>query len=214
MNDRWEQLAPLTGVVFVALLVAGTLLISSYDFLPPGDEIKSFYEDGTTTIRTGAYLILVSVAFFLWFLGSVRASLRIAEGATGRLSAVAFGGGIAAGVAMSVANAATIAAAQRGGADGGIAVETATGLFDLAGVLMGFAVPIGFAVLLGATAVVSFRTGVFARWLTWVTAVVAVALLIPEINSVLVGLAVLWVLVVSVVLYRSARSASQGRQSV
>ncbi len=65
MNDRWEQLAPLTGVVFVALLVAGTLLIGSYDFLPPGDEIKSFYEDGTTTIRTGAYLILVSVAFFL-----------------------------------------------------------------------------------------------------------------------------------------------------
>jgi len=207
MGDSWlERAAPLTGVVYFVLLVAGTLVINNYEWLPPSDEIKSFYEDNSTAVRIGGYLVLLSVAFFLWFLGSVRARLRVAEGAAGRLSAVAFGGGVAVGVTMIVGMGATVAGAARASADGGIGVDTATGLFDLAAVLMGTALPIGFAVLLGATAVVSFRTGVFARWLTWATAVVAVGLLIPEINFAITGLAAIWVVVVSILLYTSGRS--------
>jgi hypothetical protein len=206
-NSRWERLAPLTGVAFVVLLVAGVLVINNYDYLPPAEEIKSFYEDGSTRITAGGYLALLSVFFFLWFVGSVRSSLRVAEGGTGRLSAVAFGGGVAAGAGMIVGYAAVWAAAQRAGADGGIAAETATGLFDLSGVLIGNTVPIAFAVLIGATAVLSFRTGVFARWLAWVSAVIAVGLLTP-VNYIFIGIALLWVLVVSILLYTSDRSTS------
>jgi hypothetical protein len=43
---------------------------------------------------------MLSVAFFLWFLGSLRAVLRRAEGGVGRLSAVAYGGGLATAVLM------------------------------------------------------------------------------------------------------------------
>ena len=95
-DSNWERFAPLTGVVFVVLLVAGVVVINNYDYLPPAGEIESFYEDNSTMISVGAFLALLSVFFFLWFLGSVRSTLRIAEGGTGRLSAVAFGGGVAA----------------------------------------------------------------------------------------------------------------------
>lgn len=207
MNEsRWERMAPLTGIAFVVLLLAGVLLINNYDYLPAGDEIKSFYEDDSTRIAVGAFLAVLSVPFFLWFLGSVRSHTSAAEGATGRLSAVAFGGGVAAAAAMLVAHGATFAAAQRGGADGGIAEATATALFDLSGVLIGNAVPMAFAVLIGATAVISFRTGAFARWLTWAGAVLAVGLLTP-VNYIFIAFAVLWVLVVAVILYMPARGS-------
>ncbi len=210
MNEsRWERLAPLTGIVFVALFLVGVLLINNYDYLPPGDEIRSFYEDDSTRIAAGAFVALLSVPFFLWFAGSVRARLRTAEGGTGRLAAIAFGGGVAAGAGMIVAYAGVFAAAQRGGSDGGIGEEAATALFDLSGALIGSAVPMAFAVLIGAATVVSFRTRVFARWLTWAGAVLAVGLLTP-VNYLFIGFGLLWVLVVGIVLYRqTARGSTQ-----
>ena len=207
-ESRLERLAPLSGLVFVALLIVGTVLINNYEFLPPSDELKSFYEDNVVTVRTGHYLVMVSSVFLVWFAGSLRSTLQTAEGGTGRLSAVAFGGGITASVVLLIANGAGMAAAVRGGADGGIPAEMATALFDFTGVLMGNALPVGYAVLLGAAAVVSLRTGLFARWLSWVTGVVAVLLLIPEVNFAVAGLAVLWVLVMSFVLYRSASTST------
>lgn len=212
-ESRLERLAPLAGVVFVALLVTGTVLINNYDFMPPTEELKSFYEDNYVRVRTGHYLIMVSAVFLIWFVGSVRSSLRTAEGGTGRLSAVAFGGGIAAGVVLLIAHGAGLAAASRAGSDGGIPVETATTLFYFSGVLMGSALPMGYAILLGATAVVSLRTGLFARWLSWVTGVVAVLLLVPEVNFALVGVGVLWVLVMSFILYRSGTTATPQPES-
>ena len=71
-DSSWERFAPLTGVVFVVLLVAGVVVINNYDYLPPAGEIESFYEDNSTTVSIGAFLALLSVFFFLWFLGSVR----------------------------------------------------------------------------------------------------------------------------------------------
>ncbi|MCZ6461605.1 MAG: hypothetical protein O6705_05145, partial [Actinobacteria bacterium] len=153
-DSNWERFAPLTGVVFVVLLVAGVVVINNYDYLPPAAEIESFYVDSSTAISVGAFLALLSVFFFLWFLGSVRSTLRVAEGGTGRLSAVAFGGGVAAAAAMIVGYSATLAAAQRAGTTGGIGADAATSLHDLASVLVGNTAPIAFAVLVAAAALV------------------------------------------------------------
>ncbi|MFQ5968719.1 MAG: hypothetical protein ACE5MI_14135 [Acidimicrobiia bacterium] len=205
--SRWAQLAPLTGVGFVVLFVAGTLLINHYEFQPPPEEIKSFLEEGSDRVVWGSYLGLLSAAFLLWFSGSVRSSLRVAEGGTGRVSAVAFGGGVAAAVLIAVVYSALPAAADRAGSSGGIAVETATGLLDLSQWLFG-AVAIGLAVLVGATAVVSFRTDRFPVWLVWASAVVAVGMLSP-VSFIFVGLAIPWVLVVSIMLYVSGRAEAR-----
>jgi hypothetical protein len=212
-SSKLERLAPLTGVVFVVLFVVGAVLSLKSGFLPPGDEIKSFYEDSSTNVRVGGYLMQLSAVFLLWFVGSLRVKLRSAEAKPGRLSAVAFGGGVAVAAVIMVSQAATIAGAARGSTDEGVAVETAVALFDFTGVMMGSALPLAWAVVLGATAIVSFRTNVFARWLSWATAVVAVGLLIPEVNFLLVGLALPWALVVSIVLYRSNRMSTQPAES-
>jgi len=200
-DSSWERFAPLTGVVFVVLLVAGVVVINNYDYLPPAGEIESFYEDNSTMISVGAFLTLLSVFFFLWFLGSVRSSLRVAERGTGRLSAVAFGGGVAAAAAMVVGYSATLAAAQRAGTTGGISADAATSLHDLAGVLVGNTAPVAFAVLVAAAALVALRTGVFPAWLAWVSVVLAVGLLTP-LNYIFMGFALLWVLIVSILLFR------------
>ncbi len=152
-------------------------------------------------ISVGAFLALLSVFFFLWFLGSVRSSLRVAEGGTGRLSAVAFGGGVAAAATMVVGYSATLAAAQRAGTTGGISADAATSLHDLAGVLVGNTAPVAFAVLVAAAALVALRTGVFPAWLAWVSVVLAVGLLTP-LNYIFMGFALLWVLIVSILLFR------------
>ena len=52
----------------------------------------------------GSIIGAVALIFFVWFAGSLRAALRTAEGATGRLSAISFGGALlfAAGGIMSL----------------------------------------------------------------------------------------------------------------
>lgn len=205
---RLERIAPLTGVAFLVLLVIGTVLINNYEFLPPGDEIKAFYEDNSTSIRIGAWVVFLGAAALTWFAGSLRVALRKAEGGSGRLSAVSFGGGVAAAATMLVGMGATLTAAARGGSDAGIGVETATGLFDLSAVLIGSVAPIALAVMLGAAAVVSFRTGAFASWFTWVTAVVAIGLLLPELSWIFTAPAALWVALAGYLIYRSEGAAA------
>ena len=181
-------------------------MVNNYDYLPPPEEIRAFYEDAPTRIQLGAYVIALSAFFLMWFVGSLRSALRSAEGGTGRLSAVTFGGGIAAGTVLIVGSAAMIAAGQRAGAESGIGLETATALNDLQGVLMGIGLPIALAVTVGASAVVSFRTGVFPTWLSWVGAILAVGLLSP-LGYIFGAIAILWVAVVSIILFMAGRRA-------
>jgi hypothetical protein len=203
-DSKWALAAPLTGVVFVVLFAAGTVVINEYEFQPPAEEVKAIFEDGSSRIGWGSLIGVWSAAFLLWFAGSVRSSLRRVEGGTGRLSAVAFGGGIAAAGLLTVAYSALGAGASRGGDVDGIAAETATAFLDLSQWMFG-GVAMGFAVLIGATAVVSFRTGFLARWLVWSSAVIAVGLLTPY-SFLVLGLVVPWVLIISILLYQRGRA--------
>lgn len=200
-DGRWERLAPLSGAAFVVLFIVGMVVINNYDYLPPSNEIKAFYEDGSTRIAIGGYLAMLSAFFLLWFAGSVREALGAREGGSSRLGSVAFGGTVAAAAGTIVTGASLMAAAQRGGADGGIGADTATALFDLSGAVMGVGVPIALAALVGAAAVVSFRHGLFANWLSWTSAILAIGLLSPA-GYIFIGFAALWILVVSFMLYR------------
>lgn len=206
-DSKLAGLAPLSGLVFVVLLVAGALVINNYDYLPPSEEIRAFYEDAATRVQVGAYVIMVSAFFLMWFAGSLRSSLRPAEGGAGRLSAVAFGGGMVAGALLLLAYAAMFTAASRAGAESGIAAETATALHDLQAVVTGQALPIALAVTVGASAVVSLRNRVFSSWLSWVSAILAVGLLSP-LGWVFLVVALLWVAAVSVILYTTRTQMS------
>jgi hypothetical protein len=211
MNEsRFERLAPLTGVVSVGLLIFGAVVISNYDFLPPAEEVADFLNGNPTRVITGAYLALISAFFLIWFAGSVRIPLLAREGGTGRLSMVAFGGGIAAAVALGTSFTAILSAGLRAGAPGGITPIGSVTMFDFWGQAAGQMFAISLAVLIGATAVVSIRTTVFPAWFGWVSTLIAFGLLTPAAYIVL-ALAVVWLLVVSIWLY--VRGASKGEPS-
>jgi hypothetical protein len=140
-------------------------------------------------------------AFFLiWFAGSVRSALLKREGGDGQLATVSFGGGLAASVALGISFIGIFAAGLRAGAPGGITPIGAVAMYDFWGQLTGQLFAIFMALFIGATAVVSLRSGLFPAWFGWVSVVVAVGLLSPFAYVVL-ALAMIWVLVVSIWLF-------------
>jgi hypothetical protein len=174
----------------------------------------------------GGFLIMLSAVFFLWFAGSLRAFLRPAEGDVGRLSAIAYGGGVitaASILAFPATNVAGALFAEQLGPEG---AQT----FYLLGDVFLYPAAMAAAVLIAATALVALRTATLPRWLVWLSFAFALWLLIPPLGTsgatqpenpaVWTGLAVLpavplWTAVTAVVLMRetSHRARSSAPRS-
>lgn len=203
-DSRWAQIAPLTGVGFVLLLSAGVLTINNYAYLTPAEEVKAFYEANAARVSGGAYLILVSAVSLLWFAGSLRSALRTAEGGTGRLSAVAFAGGLAAAAAIMVAMSAILTISELARVEGVVPGDAAMMLHGFSQNLMGVMLPVALGVMIAATAVVAYRTRFLPRWSIWVSGIIALGSISPL--AYLVGAAaILWIAVMSFVLYTRGR---------
>ena len=203
-SSEWVRLAPLAGIVYLALFIVGVGLSFNTSFLPAGPEILEFYEDNSSRVMTSGYLFSVSAFFLMVFVGSVWASLRDAEGGSSVFSIVALGGGISGSTLAVTQGALMLITGERAGAEVGLAPNSAA-LYDISAALLGNAYPITLAALIGGFGVVSAMTKAYPRWLTWSSLVLAVGLLSP-VNWVLFFLAYVWIAVVSVLLYRRARS--------
>ncbi len=206
-NSRLERLAPLSGAVTVVLVIIGALLFGAYDYLPSADRAVEIFSDNPIRVMVGGYLGSLSAFTLIWFSGSVYSALREREGGTARLSMVVFGGGVASSVALAAGYSVLVTAGVRAGAPGGISPVGAVTLYDLYGSILGQMFAITLAVFIGATAVVSLRTGMFPAWFGWVSALVAFGLLTP-IAYIVLGLAVIWMIVVSIWLYRRGASTA------
>jgi hypothetical protein len=164
-EQRWEKLGASTGIVFVILAFASFVL--GGELPKPGDpaeQVVSFYTDDSDRILWSMWLWGVAGIAFLWFLGSLRSHLMKAEGDTGRLSAVAFGAGIAGGVVYSIG--VTISSALAFGVAQNASAELTNVLSDLATHLYNGSA-FAFFVLVLATTLISGRTKVFPAWLGW-----------------------------------------------
>jgi hypothetical protein len=201
---RWERVAPLAGVIAVVLWVVAFLVLEgSAD--PPDEgspqEVLAYYEEDTGAVLAGHYLFGLGVLFFLWFLGSLRSVLWRAEGGSTRLSAVAFGSGIATAIMMLGFTAPSIAAAISIDEDDPLSAEAAQALWTLGD---GFFIATWFplAALFAATALIVLRTRVLPRWLAWVSLLFVVAVLIPWTAwAILIFGFPLWVLALSILLW-------------
>ncbi len=206
-NSRLERLAPLTGAVTVVLMIVGTVLIGAYDYLPSADRAVEIFSDNPTQVIVASYLGLVSAFTLIWFAGSLSSALREREGGAGRLSMVAFGGGVASGVALAAGYSVLVTAGVRAGAPGGISPVGAVTLYDLYGSILGQMFAITMAAFIGASAVVSLRTGMFPAWFGWVSTLIAFGLLSP-IGYLVLVLTPVWLLGVSISLYRRGASTA------
>ncbi len=198
---RLERLAPLTGAAALVLFSIGAALLGIYDYLPGAERLQEVLSENATNVFAGGYIGSVSAFFMIWFSGSVFSALRKVEGGNGRLSSVALGGGVTAGAALALGFSAILASGARAGAEGGITPIEAVTMYDLYGQVLGSMFAIAMAVFIGATAVVLLRTLIFPRWFGWVSALIAVGLLTPVAYAVL-ALVLVWLLVVSIWLYR------------
>jgi Domain of unknown function (DUF4386) len=182
-------------------------------------EIASYLTDSGNHTRNiiGAYLWVLGGLAFLGFVAGLRAVLRRAEGDPGTLSSLVFGAGVVFTAAWSVSAASLAAVAY--------AVELADAPVsdpDLVRVLpqLGSLLLLlggGFAgiLLVLATAMLIFRTGVLPRWLAWFGILVAIALVFDVTYMNILPL-VAWVLFASIALLRrqdeTATAAAPGRR--
>lgn len=206
-KNRFERLAPLTGLIALVLFSVGAALLGIYDYLPAAERLQKTLIDNATNIAVGGYLGSISAFFMMWFAGSVFSALREKEGGTGWLSMLAFGGGVASGVALAVGFSAILASGARAGAEGGITAVEAVTMYDLYSQVLGGGFAITMAVFIGATAAVTLRTLLFPKWFGWVSALIALGLLTPFAYAVL-SVVLVWLLVVSIWLYWQGRSTA------
>ena len=198
----WERWTPLAGAAAVVLWVIAFLLAGGGpDFQKAtGQEWLTYITGNEGQIQASRTLFLLGVFLFLVFLGTLRARLVAAEGEPGRWTAAAFGSGIAT-AAMLIANVTPSLAASLAAGALEPAAAQAVGLAEIAFFV---GAEIAAATLLVATGVLALGTRVLPAWLAWASLAVALLLLILPIGwlALLVGFP-LWVLAVSVLLWRS-----------
>lgn len=192
-RDWW---APLTGVAFIVVVIAGFLVAGEPpDANSPPREIVDHYVDNKDSVMFGSLLSVIAAALVVFFGAVLRSALRATEGPGGVLSAVAFAGTIimASGAALDATISFTLA--DRADDVTPVGVQTLQALWDNDF----FPVVLGAALLLLGAGLSIARSGVLPRWLGWIAVLVGLLALTP-IGFVAFPLGGLWVLIVSVML--------------
>lgn len=129
-DTRWERWAAATGVAFVVLAVIG--FVFAPDLPKTGassDEILSWFRDNDTAVARQAFFFGLAVMAFLWFIGTLAASIRRAENdPAGRLPAITVVSGATAAALYLGGTAAILGAAD---AAGELEAGTARALYEL-----------------------------------------------------------------------------------
>jgi hypothetical protein len=199
-----ERYAPLAGVLAVVGWVVGLLTVGDLQSKNKGIELLTYYQAHDSRILVGFIIWAIGTLFFFWFLGSLRSRLLTAEGGDGRLTALAYGGGVATAVCIAL-NAAPDAAAAISkddlDASAARAIHTIGDAFFLGAEYF-------LVILLVATALNALRTRVFPTWYAWLSLVIALVLLIGIIGwAALIFAFPIWVLITTFLLWRPATAA-------
>jgi hypothetical protein len=208
-----RRFAPLSGVIFVVLYVISTIigLSDSPEFPGTSEEITEYYTDKKDEILIAGVIAAIATPFYIWFLGCLRTAIARVEGGTTRLASTAFGAGIAAGAAGVAGVMVNIMGALRVDEEDVIAPATATAYWDIGQILAFAAVPALIAAGLVATALASLRyRAILPAWLAYLTFVLAIVNVIPPISWIGTFISVLWLLVVSIMLYLQGATVGSG----
>src|SRR5437773_11621531 len=119
MKQLWDRWAPLTGLLSVACSLVGVMLVLNQPQDKDSDaKIVAYFANHSHRVQgvVGFFVFLAGILLLLAFLAALRERLLAAEGQPGRLSALAFGAGIASlplwGVSMLLAYGASLASGE------------------------------------------------------------------------------------------------------
>ncbi len=205
MDATLKRIAPLTGIVFVILYVVGMLISmkDSPDFAGDPHKIQAYFQEYDGRIMFGGLLSIISLPFWFLFLGCLRSAMAKAEGGAGRLTATAFGSGVAAAATGAAGTFLGVMGAVRVSNTGKIDVATATVLWDAWQVLAFSATLAILSAFSLAVGVASLRYGaVLPKWLGVVAILLAIVYVIPMISWMALPVGLVSTLIISVLLYR------------
>jgi hypothetical protein len=171
-------------VAFAVLLFFGWFLSggNTPDYTAPDAEWVAWAEDNSQLSGIAGFLILLAGVALLHFAGTIRSELGRAETTiqgSVDLARVAFAGAIVGGACLAMAIVMVAAASSPGAAADPVVTRTVSGVATAGPYLVA---AMGFAVMLGASGLLTLRTGVFARWTGFVALIGAVAFLITFVT--------------------------------
>ncbi len=213
---NWERYGALAGIVAIILIVASVVVAGS----PPktsdsAEKILKYYRDNEGGLKASAFLGGLVTIPILWWAATLWATLRRAEGGQPGLAVAAVLGLVFTGTLQGVSGAisATVALELKN------VGPAEAKFFYLLSFGLGAAGAFGVAVLVLATSAVALRTKVFPGWLGGAGLVLGAALIVSgaSIASTSDGLAALglvaillwalWVIVLSVLMFRAKEPA-------
>ena len=197
MKKDW--LAPLTGVVFIVLIIVGFIVTGEPpDANDPVQDIVDFYVDEKNSIEAGVFILALGTVFFVFFANYLRTVFRETSlSATILVGAAIFavGGGIDGTILIATAEAADDIEPT--------SVQTLQALWD--NDFVPFA--IGITVFLVSVGLSILRTAVLPKWLGWIVLVLALVSVTPAGFIAFPGTGLL-ILVLSIWLTLRARRAA------
>jgi hypothetical protein len=196
--------------VFAVLFAVGVSLIDIPSADDSAKEISDFYnsEGDRAQVIIASYVLVLAGVFFFWFLASLRSRLIAVEGEPGRLTVIAFTGGVVfSAMLMAAASAFSLpAAAITFGGEDFAGPEAARLLPELGFPLLLIAGMFSAIAMIDAASLLIVRTNVLPRWIGYFGFVAAVGLLFSVVFVPMI-LLVLWVLFVSIAMIRTRPAA-------
>ena len=197
-----RRLLPLSGIVFVVLLLVAVVGLGGNT--PESDasaaKVAAFYGDQSGRQFFAAFVLAATAPFLVFFASALAACVRLDGGHRHRPiweRVVTAGAAITAAAAVI---AALIHFALADGADQNVSPIALQALNVLdANVWLPFNSGLG-VMMLGAAGLLLTET-VLPRWLGWLALLAGVALFIPFADFIALIVALLWIILVSVMLY-------------
>jgi hypothetical protein len=198
-HERLERWAPVSGLIFVALLVVGFAIVGEGpDVDDTTADAAAFWRDNDGENIAGAIIGAVATLYLVWFAGTLRSARRGPTDRDDRLATTAFGGFLLLAVGLSTNSAIQLAAADSVGDVPPQVTQTLSVLY----VDFFFPIAAGIVVGLVASGVAILRYATFPSWLGW--AAIAIGIIFIPLWFVGGPLAAIWVVVISVMMLRGA----------
>jgi hypothetical protein len=201
-QSSWERIAPLTGLVFVAIVVAVFAIGGS----TPGDhasvaKVTTFYGKHHDKHMALSFILALSIPFLLFFVSILRHELRRAGG-TGQLANASFAGGVLAAAGFGI-----LAFVHYALADAADSLKT-IGTVQVLNVLDNtdfIPMVTGMGVLVLGAGMSVVRHGGLAKWLGWAGIVIGILVFTPAGFFAFLASGI-WVAIASIVLTQARRT--------